>query len=385
MAENAIGWLSLPLGIATNLMVNGRDVLVPMAIEEPSVVAALSHGARMVRESGGVQATACPPEMIGQIQLLDLADAEAARERVIQAEPELLHIANERQPAMVARGGGARAIEAHVLATSQGVMLIVHLTMNVCDAMGANAVNTAVEALAPVVAGLAGARAGVRVLTNLAVRRLARASCRVALQPLAGHGAAGEDVVMRIIEAHAWAEADPYRAATHNKGIMNGIDAVAIATGNDWRAIEAGAHAYASTPRGSQASGGGYAPLSSWIRADDGGLHGELIMPLAVGTRGASVRAQPLAAVALKIMRIESAVALAEVMAAVGLVQNLAALRALAVEGIQEGHMRLHARQVALAAGAQGPEVDALAKRMVSEGKIREARAIILLKEIRDR
>jgi hydroxymethylglutaryl-CoA reductase len=372
--ENVVGVLRMPVGIGTNLVVNGRDVLVPMVIEEPSVVAALSHGALLVRDSGGVQASSDPPEMIGQIQVYDLDNPEAARARVQAAHDALVALANDGFPNMVARGGGARSIQVRTLATTMGTMLIVDLVMDVRDAMGANVFNSAAELLAPEVARLTGGRIGVRVLSNLADRRLARASCRVPLASLARGDVAGEQTVQGILAAQAFAEADPYRAATHNKGIMNGIDAVALATGNDWRAVEAGAHAYA-------ARGGQYKPLTAWTRDKSGDLLGSIELPMAVGTQGASVRAHPIAGIALKIMRMTTAVELAQIMAAVGLVQNLAALRALAVEGIQLGHMRLHARQIAVAAGAQGAQVDSVAQRMIEERAIGLTRARELLTE----
>lgn len=376
--ENVVGVLRIPLGIGTNLVVNGRDVLVPMAIEEPSVIAALSHGALMVRDSGGVRADCNTPEMIGQIQVYDLDDPETACARLQAAQDKLLALANDELQGMVSRGGGARSLEIRTLASAMGTMLLVHLVIDVRDAMGANTVNSAVEQLAPAVAGITGGRIGVRVLSNLADRRLARACCRVPAARLAREGVTGEEAVRGILAAQALAEVDPYRAATHNKGVMNGIDAVALATGNDWRALEAGAHGYA-------ARGGQYGPLTTWTQSASGDLVGSIELPLAVGTQGAAVRAHPIASIALKIMRVRTSVELAEVMAAVGLVQNLAALRALAVEGIQQGHMRLHARQIAVAAGAQGAEVDVLAQRMIGEGAFGLTRARELIMELFDR
>ena len=366
--ENAAGVLRLPIGVGTNLVVNGRDVLVPMAIEEPSVVAALSHGALLVRESGGVCASADEPEMIGQIQIYDLDDPDAARARLQAGQSELVARVNALLPGMVERGGGARSLQVRTVPTSMGTMLVIHVRIDVRDAMGANVVNTALEALAPDVADISGGRTGVCVLSNLADLRLARATCRVPAERLASQETPGGVAMQGILAAQALAEADPYRAATHNKGIMNGIDAVALATGNDWRAIEAGAHAYA-------ARNGRYGPLTSWKRHASGDLVGSIELPMAVGTQGAAVRAHPIAPVSLKIMRVTSSRELAEIMAAVGLAQNLAALWALATEGIQHGHMRLHARQVAVAAGAQGAQVDQVAQRMVAEGAVRAARA----------
>jgi len=371
--ENVIGSLSLPLAIATNLIVNGHDVLVPMAIEEPSVLAALSYGALITRRTGGVSATSMDSEIIGQIQVYGLEDPQSACARVLESAETLLAAANTRLARMVERGGGARALNGRVLRTRAGDMLVVHLIVDVRDAMGANLVNSACEALAPAIVALTGGEIGVRVLSNLADRRVARATCRVTAESLARDGVSGERVVGGILAAQALAEADPYRAATHNKGILNGIDAVALATGNDWRAIEAGAHAYATRE-------GTYRPLTSWERDEAGDLMGAIELPMAVGTHGAAVRAHRASAVALKIMGVDSARSLAEIMAAVGLVQNLAALRALVTEGIQQGHMRLHARQVALAAGAPAAEVDVLAARMVAEGAISTERARELLR-----
>ncbi len=374
--ENALGVVGLPLGIGTNLIVNGRDVLVPMAIEEPSVVAALSNGALLVREAGGVQASADASEMIGQIQIYDLDDPVAARARLMEHRDALLALANGTMPGMVSRGGGARDLQVRLIDTAMGTMLVIHLTVDVCDAMGANVVNSAAEALAPACERLTGGHVGLRVLSNLATQRLARATCRVPATRLASDGLEAEQAARAILAAQALAAADPYRAATHNKGIMNGIDAVALATGNDWRAIEAGAHAWA-------ARSGSYKPLSTWTRGPDGDLVGSIVLPLAVGTQGGATRAHAVAPVALKIMRVHRAQELAEIMAAVGLVQNLAALRALTTEGIQRGHMRLHARQVALAAGAQGPEANDLAERLIAGGAISLSRAQALLKELR--
>ncbi len=374
--ENAIGTIGVPLGVGTNLIVNGREVLVPMAIEEPSVIAALSNGALLVRETGGVQASADASEMIGQIQLYDVDDPVAARARLLEHRDALLALANGTMPRMVSRGGGARDLQVRLIDTAIGTMLVIHLAVDVCDAMGANVVNSAAEALAPECERLTGGQVGLRVLSNLATRRVARATCRVPAARLAPESMDPEEAARALLAAQALADADPYRAATHNKGIMNGIDAVALATGNDWRAIEAGAHAWAGRT-------GAYKPLSTWVRDPDGDLVGSIMLPLAVGTQGGAVRAHAMAPIALKIMRVERAQELAEVMAAVGLVQNLAALKALTTEGIQRGHMRLHARQVALAAGAVGPEVDDLAERLTTAGAISLSRAQALLQELR--
>lgn len=373
MIENVVGVFGLPLGIAVNFVVNGREVLVPMAIEEPSVVAGASFMARLARAGGGFEAEAEAPEMIGQIQVLDLPDLKAARRAVLDDADAILAEADAVDPVIRALGGGARGLEARLLEeTPAGPMLIVHLIYDTRDAMGANAVNTALERLAPRIERLTGGRVHLRILSNLADRRLARARCTIPAQALAFGDFSGEQVREGIVAAWAFAEADSYRAATHNKGILNGVDAVVIATGNDWRAVEAGAHAYA-------ARSGRYTALSRWSAAPDGALAGWLEMPLAVGTVGGATRVHPMARACLQLMGVRSAAELAKVIVSVGLAQNLAALRALATEGIQRGHMGLHARQVAIAAGAQGPQIEALAQRMVAEGTVRIDRARALL------
>ena len=376
MIENVVAVHGLPLGIATNLQVNGRDVLIPMAIEEPSVVAGLSFAAKLAREGGGFEAESDPPRMIGQIQILDVPSLADARERILAAKAALLELANARDPVLVRLGGGAQDLQVRLLnETTVGPMLVVHLVHDVRDAMGANAVNTACEAIAPELERLSRGRVGLRILSNLADQRLARARCRVPARSLAMEGLRPAEGVQRILEAHAFAEADPYRATTHNKGIMNGIDAVALATGNDWRAIEAGAHAYA-------ARDGRYRPLSHWRRDEQGDLVGSIELPLAAGTIGGATRVHPTTKLALALLGVQTSQELAQVMAAAGLAQNLAALRALAMEGIQRGHMRLHARQVAMAAGANGEMVDQVAERMVREGVVRSDRAAAILKEL---
>ncbi len=377
MVENVIGTFALPLAIAANFVVNGRDVLVPMVIEEPSVVASASYMARLARDGGGFQAGSTEPEMIGQIQILDVPDLAAARARIDAEAPALIGLANSVNPSVVARGGGARGVETRVFADSPvGPFLVVHVIYDARDAMGANAVNTVAEALAPALETLTGGRVHLRILSNLSDRRRAWATCHIPLASLAFDTFSGEQVRDGILEAYAFAAVDPYRAATHNKGILNGIDPVVIATGNDWRAIEAGAHAYA-------ARDGRYTSLSTWARAADGSLEGRLELPLAVGIVGGATRVHPAARAALKILNVSSARELAEIMAAVGLAQNLGALRALATEGIQRGHMSLHARQIAAAAGAVGPQVEQVAARLIAEGQIREARAREILAEER--
>jgi len=374
MVENVVGVYGLPFGIAVNFQVNGRDVLVPMVVEEPSVVAAASYAARLARDGGGFQAESDPPIMIGQVQVLAVRDPEAARAAVLAAQVELLAEANRRLPGLVELGGGAQDVEVRLLPdTACGPMLVVHLLVDVRDAMGANAVNTAAEAVAPTIARLTGGRVNLRILSNLADRRLTRVSCRVPATSLARDGVPGEAVVRGIIEAQVLAEIDPYRAATHNKGILNGIDAVVVATGNDWRAAEAGAHAYA-------ARSGQYRALTEWRQNSTGDLTGYLELPLALGSVGGTTRVHPLARLALKILGIKSAQELAQIAAAVGLAQNLGALRALVTEGIQPGHMALHARQIAIAAGATGEQIERVAAQLVAEGNVRLARAEEILR-----
>ena len=379
MVENAIGTFGLPLGIGLNFVVNGREVLVPMAIEEPSVVAGASFMAKLARAGGGFTVITSAPEMIGQIQVLEVKDLMTASMELHKHKAELLAEADSIDPVLKKFGGGARDLEVRIIEDSHiGPFLVVHLIYDVCDAMGANAVNTACEKLAPHIEQITGGRVHLRILSNLADRRLAKASCTVPLKELAftnadGRKFTGEQVRDGIIEAWAFAEADPYRAATHNKGIMNGVDAVVIATGNDWRAIEAGAHAYA-------ARDGRYTSLSTWGRDADGNLTGELEMPMTVGIVGGATKVHPAAKAALKLMGVKTACELGGIIASVGLAQNLAALRALATEGIQRGHMSLHARQVAIAAGAIGDHIEKVAAQMVAEKTVRIERAEEILR-----
>lgn len=376
MIENVIGVYGLPLGIARYFIVNGREVLVPMALEEPSVVASASYMAKLARSGGGFFASADPPEMIGQIQILGVADAPTARLRLLEACQELLTEAAQIDPVLASLGGGPRGLEVRIIPESPiGTFLVLHLIYDVRDAMGANAVNTALERLAPRVEQITGGRAHLRILTNLAERRLARARVTIRLEELAFENFSAEQVRDGIIAAWAFAAADPYRAATHNKGIMNGVDAVVIATANDWRAIEAGAHAYA-------ARNGRYTSLSTWGKDEQGNLVGTLEMPMAVGIVGGATRVHPAAQAAIRLMGVKTAGELAEIIVSVGLAQNLAALRALATEGIQRGHMSLHARQVAIAAGASGELVNRVAEQMVREKVVRIDRAQQILKEI---
>ena len=375
MIENVVGVFGLPLGVAQNFVVNGREVLVPMAIEEPSVVAGASFMARLARAAGGFVAQAEPPEMIGQMQVLDLADLEGASQAILSQKGRLLTEVAGLDPVLKRLGGGPRDLEVHKFTESPiGPFLVLHLIYDVRDAMGANAVNTAVERLAPRVEELTGGRVHLRIVSNLADHRLARASCTILLPELAFGDYSAEKVCDGILEAWAFAAADPYRATTHNKGIMNGVDPVVIATGNDWRAVEAGAHAYA-------ARHGRYTSLSTWSKDEKGNLLGALEMPMAVGTVGGATRVHPAAQACLKLMGVTSAAQLAEIIVSVGLAQNLAALRALATEGIQRGHMALHARQVAMAAGAPAELVERLANQLVAEGTVRSDRAQEILEE----
>jgi hydroxymethylglutaryl-CoA reductase len=377
MIENVIGTFALPLGIAANFVVNGREVLVPMVIEEPSVVASASFMAKLARTGGGFTATSTAPEMIGQMQLLEVKDWELAKDAITTNKQRLLDLANQANPSIVKRGGGARDIEVReILESPIGPFLVLHLIYDARDAMGANAINTVCEALAPAIEQLTGGRVHLRILSNLTDRRMASARCVIPLPELAFNNFSGESVRDGILEAYAFAAADPYRAATHNKGIMNGIDPVVIATGNDWRAIEAGAHAYA-------ARSGRYTSLSVWEKDAAGNLLGTLEMPLAVGIVGGATKVHPSAQAALKILNVNSACELAEIIASVGLAQNLGALRALATEGIQRGHMGLHARQMAVAAGATGEQVEIIAARLAAEGQIRVERAKEILAELR--
>jgi hydroxymethylglutaryl-CoA reductase len=375
MIENVIGTHALPLGIALNFVVNGRDVLIPMAIEEPSVVAGASFMAKLARAEGGFTASTTEPEMIGQIQILDVLDLAAARLKLLENKETLLAEAAQSDPVLLRLGGGPRDLEVRLIEDApNGPFLVLHLIFDVRDAMGANAVNTAAERLAPLIESITGGRVHLRILTNLADRRLARSHCTIPLSGLAFGEYRAEEVRDGIISAWSFAAADPYRAATHNKGIMNGVDAVVIATGNDWRAVEAGAHAYA-------ARSGRYTSLSTWGTDDAGNLVGVLEMPMAVGIIGGATKVHPAAQAALNLMEVKTASELAEIIVSAGLAQNLAALRALATEGIQRGHMSLHARQVAIAAGANGEMITRLAAQLVHENTVRIDRAEQILEQ----
>lgn len=355
--ENVLGTYGLPYGVTLNVKVNDRDHVVPMVVEEPSVVAAASNAAKMARAGGGFRAEVDPPVMISQVQLVGVKDRGAAARAILEAKREVLALANAAVAGLVARGGGARDLEVRELGGPADEMIVAHVLVDCRDAMGANLVNTVAEAVADRLAALARARVGLRILSNLCDKRCVRVTCRVPARALATEQMKGEDVIDAIVNASRFAELDPYRAATHNKGIMNGIDAVVIATGNDWRAVEAGAHAYA-------ARSGRYAPLSIW-RRDGDALAGSLELPLALGTVGGTLRVHPSARLSLDMMGVRDASDLAAIAASVGLASNLAAVRALATDGIQRGHMALHARSVAVAAGATGSDVEEVAALIV--------------------
>jgi hydroxymethylglutaryl-CoA reductase len=383
MIENVIGMHSLPLGLGLNFLVNGREVLVPMAVEEPSVVAGASFMAKLARTGGGFSATTSEPLMIGQMQVINVINLYEAKLKIYEKKAELLAEADSIDPVLKKFGGGARDLEVRVFEDSNiGPFLVIHLIYDVRDAMGANAVNTACERLAPRVEEITGGKVHLRILSNLADRRIARARCMIPVKELEfgkgdhegrPHEYTGETVRDGIIAAYAFAAVDPYRAATHNKGIMNGVDAVVLATGNDWRAIEAGAHAYA-------ARSGQYTSLSTWGKDAEGNLVGTLEMPMAVGIIGGATKVHPAARAAIQLMGVKTASELAEIIVSVGLAQNLAALRALATEGIQRGHMSLHARQVAVAAGAEGEMIEKVAAQMVAEKTVRIDRAEEIIK-----
>ncbi|WP_432728724.1 hydroxymethylglutaryl-CoA reductase, degradative [Variovorax sp. W6] len=377
MVENVIGTFELPLGVAGNFVVNGREYLVPMAVEEPSVVAAASFMAKLARDGGGFEASSTGPLMRAQVQVVGVGDPHGARLALLRARERILEVANSRDKVLIGLGGGCRDIEVHVLeGTPRGAMVVMHLIVDVRDAMGANTVNTMAEAVSPLVEELTGGTVRLRILSNLADLRLARARVRLAPAVLATRERSGEEVVEGVIDAYTFAAVDPYRAATHNKGIMNGIDPVIVATGNDWRAVEAGAHAYACRH-------GRYTSLTTWEKDNTGALVGTIELPMPVGLVGGATRTHPLAQLALKVLGVKSAQELGEVAAAVGLAQNLGALRALATEGIQRGHMALHARNIALVAGATGEEIDAVAKQMAAEHDVRTDRAVALLEALR--
>ena len=369
MVENVIGVFPEPLGIGINFLINGKEYLIPMATEEPSVIAAASYAAKMVRDGGGFKTSSTAPIMIGQIQVVEIKDSKEAQKKILDSKEDILKKANDQDPVLNSFGGGAKDLAAKIIDTSMGQMLIVELFVDCRDAMGANAVNTMAESIAPLIEKLTGGHVYLRIISNLATKRLAKAWCTVPKEVLGG-----EAVVDGIAYASAFAAADPYRAATHNKGALNGIIAVILATGNDHRAIEAGAHAFAALK-------GQYTSISKWTKNTNGDLEGMIELPMAVGLIGGAVKTHPIARIAMKILNVKSANEFAEVIAAVGLAQNLAALRALSDEGIQRGHMSLHARNIAITAGAKDQMIDLVAEQMVKERKVRVDRA----KEILDK
>lgn len=373
MIENVIGVMEMPLGVAVNFLINEKDYIIPMAIEEPSVIAAVSNMAKTARKCGGFFTNSTDPVMIAQIQLVNVEKPEDAKKKILAAKENLLKYANEQDPILVKFGGGALDLDVRVIESEIGPMVITHLLVDCRDAMGANAVNTMAEALAPHIEELTNGRVYLRILSNLAKYRLARAEVKVTPEAIGG-----DNVVQGIIEAHQFAKVDPFRCATHNKGIMNGVDAVIIATGNDFRAIEAGAHAYATLE-------GGYNPLTDWKTDEDGNLIGKIELPMAVGLIGGAVKTHPVAKTNVKILGVKTANELGEIVAAVGLAQNMGALRALATTGIQHGHMRLHAKNVAISAGAPPELVEKVVDIMVKEKKVRVDRAEEIIKELMDR
>lgn len=379
MIENVVGTYALPLGIARNFIINGKETLIPMVIEEPSVVAGASFMAKLARASGGFLASTTPPEMIAQIQVLDIQNLATAEREINAHKAEILEAAGKVDPVLSRYGGGPRDLETRIITPPQGEpFLVVHLIVDVRDAMGANAVNSAAEKIALLIEKMTGGRVNLRILSNLADRRLARSQVTIRLDQLAFGEFQAEQVRDDIIAAWAFAAADPYRAATHNKGIMNGVDAVVLATANDWRAIEAGAHAYA-------ARSGRYTSLTTWQKDADGNLVGEIELPMAVGIIGGATKVHPTAKAAIQLIGVKTASELAGIIASVGLAQNLAALRALATEGIQRGHMGLHARQVAIAAGAVGEQIEWIAGQLAQENNVSVSRAEAILALIKEK
>lgn len=370
MVENAISIMPIPFGVAVNFCINGKDYVIPMATEEPSVIAAASNMARLCRENGGFHTSNTGAMMIAQIQAVGIEDVYSARIRILEKREELMAIANEKDPFLVSVGGGMKDIDVRIVETGAGSMVVTHIIVDTKDAMGANTVNTMAEALAPHIEEITGGKVYLRILSNLADRRIARARVVVDKEKLGG-----ESVVDGIVTAYAFAAADPYRAATHNKGIMNGISAVVLATGNDTRAVESGAHAYA-------ARSGQYTSLTRWEKDKDGNLAGTIEMPMAVGLVGGATKVHPVAKIAVKILGVETALELGEIIACVGLAQNLGALKALATEGIQKGHMSLHAKNIAAMAGVPKELADAVIKQMIAEKAVRIDRAKEIMEEL---
>lgn len=373
MIENVIGTFELPMAVAGYFQINGKDVIVPMVVEEPSVVAAASFMAKLARNAGGFRTSSTGPLMRAQVQIIDVSDPYGARLSILKHKEELIELANSRDKVLISLGGGCNDIEVHVFPdTPRGAMVVAHLIVDVRDAMGANTVNTMAESVAGRIEEVTGGKVRLRILSNLADLRLARAQVRYTAETLKTKEYSGEQIIDGVIDAYLFAAIDPYRAATHNKGIMNGIDPVIVATGNDWRAVEAGAHAYACR-------GGRYTSLTTWEKANNGDLVGTIEMPMPVGLVGGATKTHPLARLALKIMDVKSAQELGEIAAAVGLAQNMGALRALSTEGIQRGHMALHARNIAMAAGAMGTDVDWVVKKMIAAKDVRTDFAVELL------
>ncbi len=370
MVENVIGTIDVPLGVATNFLINGKDYLIPMAIEEPSVIAAAGNAAKMARDKGGFTTSSTGPIMIGQIQLVDVVDPFSARFGIFEKKDEIIELANKQDPFLVKVGGGAIDVEIRVVESKSGAMVIIHLIVDCKDAMGANTVNTMAEAVSPLIEEITGGKAILRIISNFADKRLMRARAVFSKEVIGG-----EEVVDSIVRAYHFADADVYRASTHNKGVMNGITAVVLATGNDTRAVESGVHSYACRS-------GVYKPVTIWEKNSDGDLSGTIEVPIAAGLVGGATKTHPTAKAAVKILCVKSATELGEIMAAVGLAQNFAALRALATEGIQRGHMNLHAKNIAISAGATGDLIDKISEQMVKERAIRIDRAKELLDEL---
>jgi hydroxymethylglutaryl-CoA reductase len=378
MIENVIGTFELPMAVAGYFQINGKDVIVPMAVEEPSIVAAASFMAKLSRDAGGFRTSSTGPLMRAQVQVLGVSDPYGARLSILKHKEELIELANSRDKVLIGLGGGCKDIEVHVFPdTPRGAMVVAHLIVDVRDAMGANTVNTMAESVAGRIEEVTGGKVRLRILSNLADLRLARAQVRYSAETLKTKEYSGEEVIDGVVDAYLFAAIDPYRAATHNKGIMNGIDPVIVATGNDWRAVEAGAHAYACR-------GGRYTSLTTWEKANNGDLVGTIEMPMPVGLVGGATKTHPLARLALKIMDVKSAQELGEIAVAVGLAQNMGALRALSTEGIQRGHMALHARNIAMAAGATGADIDWVVKKMIAAKDVRTDLAVALLAGPRD-
>ncbi|MCX6661603.1 MAG: hydroxymethylglutaryl-CoA reductase, degradative [Euryarchaeota archaeon] len=371
MIENVLGTFELPLGLAVNFLINNKDYIIPMATEESSVVAAASNAAKIARVKGGFSATSSEPLMIGQLQLLHIKDVATAAQKIMQHKKQLLAVANAQDKILVDFGGGAKDIEVRSLDSPLGHMIVTHLIVDVRDAMGANAVNTMCEALAPMLEEITGGKVRLKILSNLADKRLVIATATFDKEKMGG-----DHVVDAFLESYVLASIDPYRAATHNKGIMNGIDALIIATGNDFRAIEAGAHAYA-------ARNGHYTSLTRYHKNKNGDLVGEIELPMAVGVVGGAANMHPKAKLCRKILGVKTARELAEVVASLGLAQNFAALFALSTVGIQKGHMSLHAKNIAVMAGAQAEEIEKLAEQLVHDGKVKLDYAKELLEKIR--